>query len=289
VDIRFGSSGVGRGDQVLSGQADVDVATVQSTNAQTQINTDPELSRRVHQIPVEGLSVNLLAVIPGVAPLDNEHCRRAVAWALDRPLIRRSGVLGDGPIATAVLPPRIADLGEPAQFPSPEDRGNVDQARAELRQCGQPNGFAVTLGNSVTSTAATDAISESLNRIGVKTTVKPTFDELSRAAASGFGLVLTQAVADWPAPYGYYAGLVDQRSALADQADIQRIFRNGLTASSDEARLNNWHALDEALQQRGFYVPLVVVRDVLAYNSRLTNVSVSNYLGQLNLTSLGVS
>ena len=56
-------------------------------------------------------------------------------------------------------------------YPTPGDKGDVNKAKQELQQCGQPNGFSTTMAfraDRPKEKAVAQATQQSLSRIGIK-------------------------------------------------------------------------------------------------------------------------
>jgi peptide/nickel transport system substrate-binding protein len=279
---------------LLSGEADADIGGILDPSVLTQVDRDPAFAAR--RVEAEGYGTHFLTVIPGSPALADVHCRRAVAWAVDRRGLQLSGSVGSGALATRLLPPKLS-AGEPLDlFPSPDSGGNATRARAELAACGRPAGFTTKIAYfSVFSNAGVEAIVASLARVGITATPVAT---LAPDPADGFGLVLDAAGPDWPSAYGFFAPLVDDRDTRAQDGtdlgatrdrDVQADLDAGLTASTEKARRAAWLRLDRTVQERGYLIPLIVDRYATVHSSRLTNVYISEYLGDLDVTGLGVA
>src|SRR5215475_8445861 len=136
---------------------------------------DPNLKQQVDD-PVDG-SLRYLGVSPDVKPLDNIHCRRAVFYAINKEAWR----LAYGGAITGDIAPSLTPAGLPGHdpkanmFPNGADfTGDITKAKAELSQCGQPNGFSTNLAfvNQGTGAARAAAVQEALGRAGIKVTPK---------------------------------------------------------------------------------------------------------------------
>ncbi len=114
---------------------------------------------------------------PTVAPFDDEHVRRAVAYALDKESIVSGILKGYATVATGIDAPEqlagwagsvkkaqklVKDLGA-LEF-------SIKKAKAELKKSSQPDGFSTTLTYPTGYAAvgqASLALAESLKKIGI--------------------------------------------------------------------------------------------------------------------------
>src|SRR5215475_5288716 len=142
---------------------------------QNEAMADPNLKKYVDN-PVDG-SLRYLGVAPDVKPLDNVHCRLAVFYAINKEAWR----LAYGGAITGDIAPSLTPAGLPGHdpkanmFPNGADfTGDITKAKAELSQCGQPNGFSTNLAfvNQGTGAARAAAVQEALGRAGIKVTPK---------------------------------------------------------------------------------------------------------------------
>jgi peptide/nickel transport system substrate-binding protein len=117
-----------------------------------------------------------------VAPFDDEHVRKAVAYAIDKDSIVAGGVLkGHGTPATAIQAPEqfaaamsvdeaAAKLADVTHYDF-----DIDKAKEELAQSGSPDGFEVELSYPDAYQAVGKAsliIASSLEQIGITLNVK---------------------------------------------------------------------------------------------------------------------
>ena len=137
----------------------------------------PEVARstslRLEQQP--RLAVQLLAVDPPDAQgearraLADPRVRRALLLALDRGSWVTHLFRGNGAVASQYVHPAVFGY-DPALSPLPYDPG---EAKRLLAQAGFPDGFKVSLGYDVASTAVADAIVSDLAKVGVQVELRP--------------------------------------------------------------------------------------------------------------------
>ena len=141
---------------------------------QQAISSDPALKANADN-PV-GIATHYFAVFPQIRPLDNVHCRRAVAYALNKTTLL--GALGGpkfgGSTADSMTPPGVTGhIASANAYPGgPDDTGDVTKAKEELQQCGTPNGFAIKQAyiNSGRGPGVFSAAREALARVGIRLT-----------------------------------------------------------------------------------------------------------------------
>jgi peptide/nickel transport system substrate-binding protein len=260
--------------------------------------SDPALARRLDTIT--GYSTYLLAPVTAVKPLDNPHCRAAVAWAVSRQSyqVRATG-RDSGPTTTRILPLPYATGSVTNPFADSGNAAALDKAKAELAKCGHPKGFTTKLGYFEASGSGAQALSDSLAQVGIKATPSAPADIGSPAALnhSGYGLIVTNWGPDWPAPYAFFEPLVASQAITSSGNSNVGQIRNptvdgfidaGLNAQSPTAREAAWLGLESYLLKQAYIVPLTVSRTRVQRSSRLSNVYVNQYLTQYDLASLGV-
>ncbi len=80
------------------------------------------------------------------------------------------GDVAGGDIATNILPPLIPGSQDIDLYPSEGNKGDVDKAKAALKDCGQPNGFSTNISyrnERPAEKAAAESLQQSLKRVGI--------------------------------------------------------------------------------------------------------------------------
>ncbi|CUU57011.1 peptide/nickel transport system substrate-binding protein [Parafrankia irregularis] len=297
---------------LISGAYDADISggsVGASTAAAIAAHPDLKARSEVTVLPY----LNYLAVVTTQRPFDNEHCRRAVAWAVDR--ARQSSLRGydafGGTGAAGLLPPALAGYTGSSAFPSDGLRGDLDRARDELTACGHPDGFATTLSvpDRAADVKAAESIQDDLGKIGIKVTLKTyatgdfydTLGAPDRVRASGIGLALTNWGPDWPSGYAFFHQIVDGRqirqqgnfniSELDDRAvnDALDVAAARSDPEHPEAAADSWARVDQLVQQTAALVPLVHRRAQVLFSERLTNVYLNlGFNASYDVANLGV-
>src|SRR6195952_1551483 len=157
--------------QLQANSADATADGNVQTAFQTNIVNSPDLKKNADD-PVSSYT-RYFAVFPQVKPLDNVHCRRAIFYAMNKADLQRArgGTYG-GDIAHTMAQPTVPGHDPQADpYPSgPDNTGDLAKARDELKQCGQPNGFATKEAyvNSGRGPAVFAASQAALARVGIK-------------------------------------------------------------------------------------------------------------------------
>lgn len=138
-----------------------------------------------NQIP--GLSFYGIELNTQAAPFNNAHLRRAVAWGVNRQEILTSVLHGIGVTSQSPISPSSWAF-DSSFAPYSYNQAN---AKAELQQGGQPNGFSFTMliaSGSPLNTQLAQFIQSELQPIGIKVTIQQeTFAKLlSDSAAHNF-------------------------------------------------------------------------------------------------------
>jgi peptide/nickel transport system substrate-binding protein len=125
-----------------------------------------------------------------VAPWNDIHVRRAVAYALDKKaLINASGVVGT-PLDAVIPTPLLEQLGTAKEVDAAlkgvqEYPADLTKAKAEMAQSAYPNGTSVTLATIKQVSNVNQAIVAQLATIGIKAKLVTQTDEANNAELTG--------------------------------------------------------------------------------------------------------
>ena len=290
LDLAIEGTGLGsaKQGQVLADQAQ-------------KANTDNAVVARLWYTAING----------EVAPLNDIHCRKAVLYATDRTGYQRSyGGGTGGEIATNLMPPVITGAEQFDLYPSAGNTGDLDKARDELNQCGQPNGF--TTGISYRSErprekATAEALQQSLTRVGINLEIKPypqgDYFKLYAgkpdfAKSNNLGLMVTGWAADWPDGFGFLSQIVDSRTiregggstnlSVRDPA-VDAMIDQALTTTDTAARNKMWATIDRKVMEDGYALPGVWAKGLLYRPPNLTNVFITNGYQMYDYLALGTT
>jgi peptide/nickel transport system substrate-binding protein len=301
VVVRTGLTGVERDQALLAGSADIDITGTgvqPATTARLAEDEDNSVRGRVDDLTTG--AVRLLAMPTDVKPMDNADCRAAVAAAVDRRTLQKTLGGADNAVRRSQLWPRALD-GGPAD---PDPKPDLGAARAALKKCGQPDGFATVLAvpDTTSSVAVADEVAAELAEIGIKAEVRP-LDASSfyakdvgdprSVAKNGYGIVLATWTADFPTAASFLTPLVDGR-LIRDVGNTNYARLNAVSVNKliDQARSSGkakaWRAVAAAVDAAHVYVPLAETRVQLLAGQRLHNGVVMQPYSGHDLATAGV-
>jgi peptide/nickel transport system substrate-binding protein len=245
-----------------------------------------------------------------VKPFDNEHCRKAVMYAVDKEgYLRAYGGSSGGEIATNMMPPMVPgfkkiDLYEAEAKPT----GDIDKAKDELKQCGQPDGFSTNISYRAerdAEKATAEALQQSLDKIGIKTELKayPQADygklyagKTDFSTKNKLGLRVYGWGADWNDGFGFLSQIVDSRvirdagntNFNVNDPEIDALLDKALSTLDDKEREGIWGEIDTKVMEGAYYLPGVWAKQLLYRPERLTNVFITDAYNMYDYTTLGV-
>lgn len=154
--------------RVEKGQADLDgdfPTPIPASDFLTVLN-DPTLSKRV--IKQVQVATQYVAMNTRMKPFDNVLVRRAVNYAINKPLLVRL-VNGRGQATNTILPPTMPGYGNFDLYPY-----NPAMARKLLAQAGFPHGFSTTFysDNGADDPRISQAIVQQLTAVGINATLR---------------------------------------------------------------------------------------------------------------------
>lgn len=296
-------------NRLLNGQADVDLAGsgVQAaarakvlTNAQYKSRLDDPLTTFIWYIPID----------MQVKPFDNVHCRRAVEYGVDKTLFQSAyGGPTGGDIASTALPVNIPGGQKFDLYPTPGNKGDVNKAKQELQQCGQPNGFSTTMAfraDRPKEKAVAQAAQQSLSRVGIKlnltsypsnTYTNAQIGSPSFMKKNGIGLATYGWGADFPTGFGYLSQ-VDDGAAIKpagnsnvsnlNDPQINNLFKQVVSEPDANKRAQIYAQINQLVMQQAANVPEVYVKSLLYRPSNLTNIYVNDGFGMYDYANIGV-
>ncbi len=288
-------------NRLLSGNLDVAIeGTGVQTSTQGKILADANLKKNTDLASIARL---WFAVInPDVAPLNNIHCRKAIEYGVDHEGYQRAyGGLTGGDIATNLLPPQIpgaqkTDLYNFASKPN----GDIESAKKELQECGQPNGFEINVSyrnERPKEKATAESMQQALAKIGIKLTLKgfpqgdygklyagkPDFAKNNR-----LGIMIYGWGADWPDGYGFLAQLVDSRVIRPGGGntnlgvkipEVDALIDKALNTAEADPRNAIWAQIDKRVMEEAEVLPGLWAKALVYRPPTLTNVYINDGLG----------
>ncbi len=290
--------------QLQAGTADATADGGVNTAFQTQIATTPDLKKYADD-PVSSYT-RYFAVFPQTIP--NIHCRRAIFYAINKSDLQRArgGTYG-GDIAHTMAQPTVPGHDNSADpYPSGSDNtGDLAKAKDELKQCGQPNGFATKEAyvNSGRGPAVFTATQSALARVGIKLTAaihaqsgyyggyigKP-----ATVKSVGIGMAQAGWGSDYPTGGGFWTSIAasyappggGNYTQLADPK-VDGFLKQAALSTGRHDDL--FKQLDAQVMQDAVMLPFVYDKTLYFRNKRLTNVRNNFALGSYyDFVNIGV-
>lgn len=297
-------------DQRLkSGALDARVDSDIQPTFTTEAFADPNLKKQLDN-PTDG-STWYLVVFQDVAPFDNIHCRKAVAYAVDKRafLLARGGET-IGQVTGTMTPEGLPGYDASANmYPNGDDfTGDLETAKQELAECGHPDGFTTKMAYvpQGTGQAQLTALQQALSRVGI--TVEPAPGEADTyyqtfigspqgVIDNGLGLAVAGWGADFPTTNGFWYSIahgdaiLDQGNsnyASLDDPKVNELIESELSSPKEE-----WDAIgrqvDDAVLEQAVYIPLIQGKSVYWRSPRMTNVYSTDFFGLYDWVNVGVS
>jgi peptide/nickel transport system substrate-binding protein len=246
-----------------------------------------------------------------VAPMNNVHCREAVEYAANKNTLQTAygGPYG-GSIASTAIPPTVAGYSKFDLYNAlSQPNGDLAAARAQLKLCGQPNGFTTSIAyrsDRPREVSSAQALQAALAQVGIKTTLKgyPAANYYSDFAgvpayvhSHDLGILAGGWGPDWPDAYGWGWALFDSQSIvsagnanIAEEDDplVDGYFKS-LEASTTTAERDTYSQdIDMQVMKDAVMLPAVYAKALLYRSPALSNVYVQDYYGMYNYGVLGV-
>lgn len=298
-------------NRLISGDVHVDIAgTGVQPAAMGKILPDPALKARADNPTLQRLWYTSIA--PTVKPFDNIECRKAVMYAADRTGYQSAygGELSGGEIATNLLPPSIPGAQKIDLYPAGADStGDLVKAKEALKACGQPDGFETNIAYRAErpkEKATAEALQQSLQRVGIKLTLKPYPQADYFALYSGkpsfvvenkLGLATNGWGSDWADGYGFLQQITDSR-VIRDTGgssnisvripDVDKMLDDSLKEPDAVKREPMWSAIDKRVMEEAVILPGVWAKSLLLRGQGVTNVFISDGQQMYDYVAMGV-
>lgn len=295
--------------KLQAGQADAEADGGVQATFQSQIVTNPNLKKNADD-PLTGFT-RYMTIFPTVKPLDNVHCRRAIAYAFNKSDMQRArGGSYGGDIANTMTPPVIPGYDKNANpYPDgPGNTGDLTKAKQELQQCGQPNGFTVKeayvnvgRGNSVFT-----ATQQALARVGIQVQAAPS-DQSSyyskfigspaNIVQQGLGIGQAGWGADFPTGYGFWNSIANGNAITATgntnytslNDPVVNNILDQVTKTSGKHQ-SEFQKLDAQVMKDAVMIPFVYDKTLFYRNPKMTNVRNNFALGgYYDFVNIGVN
>ncbi|NUR99525.1 MAG: ABC transporter substrate-binding protein [Kribbellaceae bacterium] len=311
ITIAYNVEGTDIDNRLLAGDLDVDLAgTGVQPETQAKILADPKLKAHADNVPAPRLNWTVLN--SQVPPLDNIHCRKAVLYAADHEGYQRAygGPIG-GDIATNLMPPGVTGSEQFDDYGFKTDKnGNVDKAKQELQQCGQPNGFAINITyrtDRAKEKAVAETLQQSLKRVGINLTTKPyptgDYTKLYAgkpdfAKANRLGLIVYSWGADWNDGFGFLSQIVDSR-VIRDTGgntnlgiripEVDKLIDQAMSTTDETARNKIWVDVDKKVMEQAGALPGIWAKGLLYRPDTLANVFTNDGQNMYDYAAIGLA
>ncbi|GAB3664000.1 ABC transporter substrate-binding protein [Actinocorallia lasiicapitis] len=312
IDVALKQNADDLDNKLLSGAIDMDIAgTGVQGAAQPKVLTNA--SNKALSDNVTAGFLRYLAVNKNVKPLDNVHCRRAVAYATDKVAAQTGygGPVAGGEIATTILPPTVTGYVKADRYPvGADNHGDLAKAKEELAACGQPNGFSTKISaraDRPKEVAAAQGVQQGLAKVGIKAEIKqvPAGDYFNKYAGApkwvhdnGVGLMFMAWAADWPSGFGFLQQVVDSRVIKpsgntnlqeTNLPEVDTLLDDAAKNPDIKAREANYTKIDQAVMEDAGIIPLVYAKLLLFRPANVTNVAVTaGYGGMYDYLNMGL-
>ena len=298
-------------NRLLAGDLDVDAAgTGVQAAARAKILSSPTLKASSDN-PISGfLWFAYLNTV--VKPLNNLHCREAIEYAANKTNLQTAygGPVAGGAIASTVAPPNVIGQKHFDRYDATtKPDGDVAAARAQLKLCGQPNGFTTGItyrSDRPKEVSAAQAMQASLAQVGIKLQLHgyPSGTYFSNFAgvpnymhSHNIGIAMGGWAPDWPDGYGFFNFITaGDTISPAGNTNIEELndpkvnnLLNKMASTNNATTRNSYTAqIDMQVMKDAAILPEVYAKSLLYRSPNITNVFVQPYYGMYNYSTLGL-
>ncbi|MFJ9716112.1 ABC transporter substrate-binding protein [Streptomyces sp. NPDC101213] len=312
ITIKFFSDANQLDQRLLSGDLDLDL---NQTGMSPQGRTTALKQHKANlDNPVSGYV--RYAVFPqSVAPFDKLECRKAVILGADHVSLQtaRGGPIAGGDIGTNMLPPSVPGAEgqkyDPYKIAGENKSGNVTEAKAALKACGQPNGFKTTIAvrnNKPVEVATAQSLQASLKKIGITAEIDQydgsqtagIIGSPSNVKKKGYGIIIMGWGPDFPSVQGYGLPLWSSKYiaesgnnnyALIKDKTIDGLFAQYVTTLDDAGKTKIATEINHKVMEGAYYLPFVFEKFINWRSDNLANVyTTDGYSGQYDFVNLGL-
>ncbi|HEX6919146.1 MAG TPA: ABC transporter substrate-binding protein [Actinomycetes bacterium] len=271
--------------------------TVQAENL-SSVLSDPNLKKRT----AAGLDGFTRYLAINTRKVKDVKVRQAIEYAIDKESYRgtRGGADG-GDYATSMITPALKSHKDFNVYDVPPT-GDQAKAKQLLTEAGA-TGFKlkIDIANTPTNAKSAAAFKEALDKAGFSTTINPInpdvfYDTVGKPATEN-ELVLAGWGPDWPNGSSVIPPLFDgslivpegnQNFALLNDPEIQ----SGLDAANKETDLAKqaklWGDLDQKIVEKAAFVPLIWGKTNAMAGSKVQNVYLHAFYGELDMAAVSV-
>ena len=246
-----------------------------------------------------------------VAPLNNVHCRQAIEFAANKNTLQTAygGPYG-GAIASTAMPPTIIGYQSFDQYHALSmPNGDAAAAKAQLKLCGQPNGFTTNIAyrsDRPREVASATALQAALATVGIHAGLKSSTAATYYSNFAGvpnyvhshdLGILAGGWGADWPDAWGWFDEIANGNAIVpAGNTNISELndptvntwLASMQAATTPTAKNAFANQIDVQVMKDAAILPAVYSKGLLYRSPSLTNIYVQKYYGMYNYGVLGV-
>ncbi|MFJ5230869.1 ABC transporter substrate-binding protein [Kitasatospora sp. NPDC088391] len=293
---------------LLYGQMDLDLGQAGLQPAtRTKVLADNSLKANT-DTPFSG-ALRYVALVPAVAPFDNQHCRNAVLYAADTGAMRTArGGPETGDSIGSMLPPTATGWDDYDPFGLRSGKPDQAKAKAELAACGKPDGFSATMAvraDNSKDMAAAAALKDSLGTVGISVTVdtfetskySSTVGTPEQVKAKNYGMIINGWLPDFPSGGSFLQELADGHRIRAtgnynlpgiNDPEINGWFDQAARQTEPAKAVELYRKINHKVTDGAYYLPFSASRSLNWRSPRLTNVYVTDAYGGVDLQALGL-
>ncbi|WP_279579390.1 ABC transporter substrate-binding protein [Fodinicola feengrottensis] len=283
-------------------QAAFSFVTLQAALAPKVLN-NPQVKARLAVSPSGAL--DYLALNTRKAPLNDVNVRKqAIEYAIDKNAVQiaAGGPVIGGDIASTLIEPGISGYQKYDLYQAPAS-GDVAKAKALLATAkfNQTAPLVLISQNDSLHVAVSQAIQASLQKAGIKVTLKPEDDDSWQADSTGgkpnYDLSLSGWLPDFPSAQGSIQPLIgtseignggfnisQYSNAQVDAAIAAATSQTDLTKAAAQ-----WGALDQQVMQDAPIVPLFYAKNAFLRGSKVTNFYLPPYPPYPSVLTVGLT
>ncbi|MDI3386114.1 ABC transporter substrate-binding protein [Streptomyces sp. B-S-A8] len=311
VTVTFSTNKEENDKKLMEGKYDIDM------NGTGMTQSGRITAMQDHKANVDNMETDFIryvALVTKAEPFDDIHCRKAVFYGTDFAALQkvRGGKLAAGDIAVSPLPKSI-EGSDPTYDPygilERKGKPDVKKAKAELKECGKPNGFSTKISarsDQPHEKEAATQLQQDLAKVGIKVEVDTIVGSESASITGspsvvekrGYGMIMAGWGPDFPSGQGFGQPLWDSRfifengnyneSQISDPK-IDKMFDEAIAAESPEAAAKIYKDLSHRIIDQAVWMPFIQEKNITWRGSRVTNVYTSAaYSGRYDYISLGV-
>ena len=208
------------------------------------------------------------------------------------------------------MPPNVVGYEKADHFEilkSPN--GNVEKAKAELKECGRPDGFSTVISarsDRPKEVNGAQALQQALGKVGIKTDIQqyPSGQYFANYAGStnfikqhNIGLMFMGWAADWPAGYGFLQQITDGRAIKASgNSNLSELNDPGINALIDQLatspdvgrRTELATQIDAKAIASAAFLPVIYEKALVYRNPEVTNAYIQPAYGIYDFVAMGV-